>query len=367
MTACAVWLLPDPDSPTIATVSPGATSRSRPFTACSTPSPVRKRTSRPRRERRGMATGRVGCVRTSGFTARGAVARRAEKVDGDVGEGRGEPLVPAEPDPLRAGPAAPLPRRPRDVQEQHRHRRCEGGEIGRVAEVAAGILGEAAGEAAAPQPRHRRRRAGTARPVRRARRQRRRGAAAPLDVGRQEARAVCGPALDADMVRAPGDADHQHGVKTAGERRRQHGFDRGVGGRHDERLGLDPEAPPARRGRDAAGDLGARVDRYAWEAAETGDEKARFQGSGLSAFGNLPPNCQVMFPRRRARTMLRGGKSRLGEPTMTLGTILLIILILLLIGAIPNWGYSRGWGYGPSGIVGVILIVVIILLLMGRL
>jgi hypothetical protein len=49
-----------------------------------------------------------------------------------------------------------------------------------------------------------------------------------------------------------------------------------------------------------------------------------------------------------------------------LGTILLIILILLLIGAIPSWPYSRGWGYGPSGIVGVILIVLIILLLMGR-
>jgi hypothetical protein len=52
---------------------------------------------------------------------------------------------------------------------------------------------------------------------------------------------------------------------------------------------------------------------------------------------------------------------------MTIGTILLIILILILIGAIPNWGYSRGWGYGPSGIVGVLVIVVIILLLMGRL
>jgi hypothetical protein len=49
-----------------------------------------------------------------------------------------------------------------------------------------------------------------------------------------------------------------------------------------------------------------------------------------------------------------------------LGTILLIILILLLIGAVPTWPYSRGWGYGPSGIVGVILIVLIILLLMGR-
>ena len=49
-----------------------------------------------------------------------------------------------------------------------------------------------------------------------------------------------------------------------------------------------------------------------------------------------------------------------------LGTILLIILILILIGAIPNWGYSRGWGYGPSGLVGVLLIVVIVLLLTGR-
>jgi hypothetical protein len=51
---------------------------------------------------------------------------------------------------------------------------------------------------------------------------------------------------------------------------------------------------------------------------------------------------------------------------MTLGTILVIILILVLVGAIPNWGYSRGWGYGPSGIVGVILVVVLILLLLGR-
>jgi len=51
---------------------------------------------------------------------------------------------------------------------------------------------------------------------------------------------------------------------------------------------------------------------------------------------------------------------------MSLGTILLIILILLLIGALPNWGYSRGWGRGPAGIVGVILIVVLILMLLGR-
>lgn len=52
---------------------------------------------------------------------------------------------------------------------------------------------------------------------------------------------------------------------------------------------------------------------------------------------------------------------------MTLGTILLIVLILLLIGAIPSWPYSRGWGYGPSGLLGIIVVVIIILLLTGRL
>ncbi|RIK90653.1 MAG: DUF3309 domain-containing protein [Burkholderiales bacterium] len=52
---------------------------------------------------------------------------------------------------------------------------------------------------------------------------------------------------------------------------------------------------------------------------------------------------------------------------MALSTILLIVLVLLLIGAIPSWPYSRGWGYGPSGILGVVLVVVIVLALMGRL
>jgi hypothetical protein len=51
---------------------------------------------------------------------------------------------------------------------------------------------------------------------------------------------------------------------------------------------------------------------------------------------------------------------------MSLGTILLIILILILIGALPTWGHSRSWGYGPSGIVGVIVVILLILLLMGR-
>lgn len=49
-----------------------------------------------------------------------------------------------------------------------------------------------------------------------------------------------------------------------------------------------------------------------------------------------------------------------------LGTILLIVVILMLIGAIPAWPHSRGWGYGPSGGLGLILIILIILLLLGR-
>jgi hypothetical protein len=49
-----------------------------------------------------------------------------------------------------------------------------------------------------------------------------------------------------------------------------------------------------------------------------------------------------------------------------LGTILLIILILLLIGALPTWPYSQGWGYYPTGGIGLILIIILILLLMGR-
>ena len=49
---------------------------------------------------------------------------------------------------------------------------------------------------------------------------------------------------------------------------------------------------------------------------------------------------------------------------MTLGTILLIVLIILLIGALPTWPYSRGWGYAPTSGLGVVLIIVIVLLLL---
>ncbi|BAN46456.1 DUF3309 family protein [Metapseudomonas resinovorans] len=52
---------------------------------------------------------------------------------------------------------------------------------------------------------------------------------------------------------------------------------------------------------------------------------------------------------------------------MSLGTILLIVLILLLVGTLPNWPHSRNWGYGPTGGLGIVLIIVIVLLLTGRL
>lgn len=50
-----------------------------------------------------------------------------------------------------------------------------------------------------------------------------------------------------------------------------------------------------------------------------------------------------------------------------LGTLLLVILVLALLGSVPAWPYSRGWGYGPSGLVGTILVIVLILFLLGHL
>ena len=52
---------------------------------------------------------------------------------------------------------------------------------------------------------------------------------------------------------------------------------------------------------------------------------------------------------------------------MGLGTILLIVLILMLIGAMPTWPHSRSWGYAPSGVLGFVVVIIIVLLLMGRL
>lgn len=51
---------------------------------------------------------------------------------------------------------------------------------------------------------------------------------------------------------------------------------------------------------------------------------------------------------------------------MSIGTIVLILVVLMLVGALPTWGHSRSWGYGPSGGLGLVLVIVLVLLLMGR-
>ena len=56
----------------------------------------------------------------------------------------------------------------------------------------------------------------------------------------------------------------------------------------------------------------------------------------------------------------------LEDTDMSLGTILLIVLILVLVGAFPSWPHSRSWGYGPSGGLGLIVVILLVLLIMGR-
>lgn len=51
---------------------------------------------------------------------------------------------------------------------------------------------------------------------------------------------------------------------------------------------------------------------------------------------------------------------------MSMGTILLIVLVLLLIGAIPSWPHSRGWGYAPSGGIGLLLVILLVLVMLGK-
>lgn len=51
---------------------------------------------------------------------------------------------------------------------------------------------------------------------------------------------------------------------------------------------------------------------------------------------------------------------------MSLGTILLIVLVLLLVGALPTWPHSRSWGYGPTGGLGLVVVILLVLVLMGR-
>lgn len=64
--------------------------------------------------------------------------------------------------------------------------------------------------------------------------------------------------------------------------------------------------------------------------------------------------------------ILESGYRWLGVLNVSIGTILLIVLVLILLGAIPAWPHSKSWGYGPSGIVGLIVVVLLILLVLGK-
>jgi hypothetical protein len=69
---------------------------------------------------------------------------------------------------------------------------------------------------------------------------------------------------------------------------------------------------------------------------------------------------------RTARSGQKFEKRLREDAPMTISTIVLIIVILLLIGAVPSWPHSRSWGYGPSGGLGLVLLILIILMVMGR-
>jgi hypothetical protein len=81
---------------------------------------------------------------------------------------------------------------------------------------------------------------------------------------------------------------------------------------------------------------------------------------------SLVPVLARSFPAGRAPASALWGPLW-GDSFMNLGTILVVVLLLALIGALPNWQYSTGWGYYPSGVLGIILIVVVVMILMGRL
>jgi hypothetical protein len=86
--------------------------------------------------------------------------------------------------------------------------------------------------------------------------------------------------------------------------------------------------------------------------------------SGRNA-GRAPfPGPAFTAPERKSFSAVQAEQR---QESHMLGTILIVILILLLLGALPRWGYSTGWGYGPSGGLGLILVIIIILVLLGRL
>ena len=95
-------------------------------------------------------------------------------------------------------------------------------------------------------------------------------------------------------------------------------------------------------------------------------EQTTFGGADI--LGTDPPGGDSFRIRSVAWVSMQAGRWRLTEEQlMSLGTILLIVIVLMLVGVLPAWPHARSWGYGPSGIVGVVLLIVIVLFLMGRL
>jgi len=88
---------------------------------------------------------------------------------------------------------------------------------------------------------------------------------------------------------------------------------------------------------------------------------AKPHGRKTARAGTFTRNWSTRFIKKRVGSELKK------EDVMSLGTILIILLILALIGVLPTWGYSNSWGYGPGGIVGLLLVIIIILALLGRL
>jgi uncharacterized protein DUF3309 len=86
---------------------------------------------------------------------------------------------------------------------------------------------------------------------------------------------------------------------------------------------------------------------------------------------NFTTPADILHMRLRGPKEMAFGTSGSSRPHkenfMSLGTILLIVLILLLVGAIPTWPHSRSWGYAPSGLLGFVVLIIVVLLLLGRL
>src|SRR5205814_4990931 len=179
-----------------------------------------------------------------------------------------------------------------------------------------------------------------------------------------------------------------------GTRARSRADRRTVTGRESRRVGFDLEGRgrrSARRRSRRHRDQG-RLAPATRPCRDQGDDSRVLaiqprRGTGAASGRDAPPRLHRRLSRGRCRlprkaraeihrplapaTLRRFGSLRSANNQRrrqaVLGTILIILLILLLIGAVPRWGYSRGWGYGPSGLLGLILIIVVILLLMGRL